>query len=649
MQTKLATNQARGRCWKLLLCPLIVLYAHGSPALADTPEAARVGTTYTVIHLSPSSGGGAAINDKGQVTFNEELVRGVVRAKFYDGKRVHDIGTLGGPSSTASALNDHGQVTGTSTLDADGSIMHAYRWSLAAGIVDLGRNGQGNSFGTDINNKGQVTGFADATGHGFFWTPQAGMLDIGAFGPGLISRPTAMNDAGTVVGAAESGTGGPYSTISFRWTRAEGIQGIGTLPSEFNFASDINAKGHIVGESPFPGTGLVDAHAYLWTRHGGLLDLGSGSNTGSVAYTLNDHDVVVGSTLTRFIGSIYGFVWTRATGLVEFKPPTPSGNSSANDVNNHGQVVGFIAPGYNDAHAFVWTRAEGVVDLNTRIVGAPAGLTLFSADAISDNGSILATSNAGLVLLVPRCGCTSRAPTVGPVTLNGSARASEQLSFSAAFKDIDVTDSHKATWSWGDGSKDVATISEKDGAGNASAQHAFAAPGIYTVTLTVTDSSGMSTTVQKKITVVGTGTYLAGEGWFMSPPGASRMAKKRGGIATFAVLSNAGNARGAAQANVEFTAAGISFRSQQIDAQSIRGGSVQYSGRGSVNGAGGYSFILHGVTGTSNGRIRVRIWHYAPGSKVEVVDYDNQLDSSASGTDLRGTLIGEGAITIHSN
>ncbi|GAB3427486.1 PKD domain-containing protein [Massilia solisilvae] len=211
----------------------------------------------------------------------------------------------------------------------------------------------------------------------------------------------------------------------------------------------------------------------------------------------------------------------------------------------------------------------------------------------------------------------------------------------------------KASWSWGDGSKDVGTISEKDGGGYASAQHAFAAPGIYTVTLTVTDSSGVSTTVQKKITVVGTGTYVAGEGWFMSPPGASRMARTHAGIATFAVLSNTGSALSAAQANVEFTAAGINFRSQQIDAQSMQGDSVQFRGRGNVNGTDGYYFMLNRVRDTTSGSgkdwVRVRIWHYAPGSQAEVVDYDNQLNSRAPDTDRQGTVVGEGAITIQSN
>lgn len=648
METKPETNTALGRWTHGVLYPLIALCVSGGAALAGTADAGHAKTTYTVIHLSAHAFAyDKTINARGQVAFNEVESSGVNRARFYDGKHVRDIGTLGGPGTVAWAVNDLGQVTGQSDVNADRSISHAFRWSQATGIVDLSRSGQGFSVGFDINNKGQVAGDAvfnpaNRVIHGFFWTPQAGMQDIGALGPNRRSEVSALNDAGTVSGSAETASSTGFDFIAIRWTRAEGIRGIGAPVGSSGF--DINAAGHIVGQSPFPED---NARAYLWTQHRGLLDLGSGSNPHSTATALNDHDVVIGRTFSNEFGPFTSFVWTRAMGLLEFKSQTEGFINSANAVNNRGQVVGSI-----DGYAFMWTRAEGLVDLNTRIPGAPAGLKLIYAYAISDNGSIVVDSNIGLVLLVPRCGCSRIAPTVGAVTLNGAARAGAQLSFAAAFKDIDATDTHKASWSWGDGSQEVGIVSERSGVGSVSGQHVYAAPGIYTAALIVTDSSGQSTTVQRKITVSGAGAYIAGEGWFVSPPGASRMAARQGGIARFAVLSPAANGVAVAQgkaSGIEFSAAGINFRSGQIDAQSMRGGSVQYSGRGSVNGSGGFYFTLSGVTGTSNGRIRVRIWHYAPDTKAEVVDYDNQPGSSASGTDPGGTLVGEGAMTIQAD
>jgi probable HAF family extracellular repeat protein len=417
MQTKLGRDPARGRGWdRRFLYPLVTLYALGSAALADTPVESLARTTYTVIQLGNTSANaiGASINGKDQVAFNVDEA-GLTRAKFYDGKNVRDIGTLGGPSVTARSLNDLGQITGSANVNADGSISHAFRWSQAAGMVDLSRGSPLNSAGNAINNKGQVAGNAQLPAHivhAFVWTPRTAPLDLGAFGPSLSSDATVMNNAGMVAGDAESGSGGPFSLVAFRWTKASGIHTIGTLPSEFTFSTDINAAGHIVGESPFPPGG--EPHAFLWTQRGGLRDLGTGSLTRSIALALNDHDVVVGQTLRQFVGPIYGFVWTRTTGLLELKSQSPDVGASANDVNNRSQVVGGI-----DNHAFVWTRAEGVVDLNTRIPGAPAGLKLLAATKISENGAIVASANTGLVLLVPHCGCSKVAPSEGTAVGEG--------------------------------------------------------------------------------------------------------------------------------------------------------------------------------------------------------------------------------------
>jgi probable HAF family extracellular repeat protein len=47
-----------------------------------------------------------------------------------------DLGTLGGSSSHAAAVNGAGQVVGSSTV-ADGSE-HVFSWTQAGGMIDLG-------------------------------------------------------------------------------------------------------------------------------------------------------------------------------------------------------------------------------------------------------------------------------------------------------------------------------------------------------------------------------------------------------------------------------------------------------------------------------------------------------------------------------
>lgn len=636
----------------LLLYPLIGLSAlAGTATMAEAASGPAAQTNYRVIQLSANAGR-AVINASGQVAFTEATDGVTTRAKLYSGHAVHDLGTLGGPSASVAAINNAGQVTGGASVDAQGTIVHAYRWSQAAGMVDLSLPGQGNSLGVNINNKGQVVGTANFNPanfnvrHAFFWSPQTRMLDIGAFGlppSDSYSDATALNDSGTAVGYSPGPDGGVSDLLAFRWTRAEGIRGIGTLPSEFTYANDINAAGHIVGGSPFSSSGV--AHAFLWTPREGLKDLRTGGAQRSAATKMNEKDDVVGySITTNFL--VHGFIWTRDTGFVEVGAGAPE-TTFANDVNNRGQVVG----GFGD-HAYVWSRAQGFVDLNTRIPDAPDGLKLVNGGAVSDNGSIVATANTGLVLLVPKCACSDEAPVVAPIKLSGRARINAPLSFSAAFKDVDVRDSHKATWSWGDGSKNAGTVSERNGTGSVSSQHAYRSPGIYTATLTVTDSRGESTTVQRKVVVGGAGAYVAGNGWFVSPPGASRNDPNHSGIANFAFMAvdGAGAAMAQGTTSIEFRAAGINLRDAQIEALSMRVGQVQFSGRGSVNGAGGYNFKVVAVSDNTPGgnrdRIVIRIWHHEPGSNAEVVDYDNSFAGGASATAGEGTIVEDGAIEV---
>jgi PKD repeat protein len=75
------------------------------------------------------------------------------------------------------------------------------------------------------------------------------------------------------------------------------------------------------------------------------------------------------------------------------------------------------------------------------------------------------------------------------------------LFFSADFKDADLRDIHKATWAWGDDSEDAGSVNEKSGTGSVSGQHTYRSAGHYTIRLTVTDSSGKSATVHRKLAV----------------------------------------------------------------------------------------------------------------------------------------------------
>ena len=102
----------------------------------------------------------------------------------------------------------------------------------------------------------------------------------------------------------------------------------------------INAAGDVVGYSKGP-RGL---RAFLWTKNGGMEDLGI----------------------------------------------LPGGSSSrALDISNSGVVVGSSATSSGD-HAFVWRKQTGMVDLNEAGSAADLGVVLVEADAINNKGEILA-------------------------------------------------------------------------------------------------------------------------------------------------------------------------------------------------------------------------------------------------------------------
>lgn len=90
---------------------------------------------------------------------------------------MRSLGTLGGNSSRAFGINDNGQVTGYSEYADTTNNKHVFLWDEVNGMQDLGTLGE--SYLTTayaINNHAQITGTSD--GRAFLWDEDNGMRDL---------------------------------------------------------------------------------------------------------------------------------------------------------------------------------------------------------------------------------------------------------------------------------------------------------------------------------------------------------------------------------------------------------------------------------------------------------------------------------------
>jgi len=106
-----------------------------------------------------------------------------------------DIGDLGGEIYSVYGMNENGRVTGLGYTSS--GALHAFTWTQASGMVDLGSlPGDDFSYPEGVNSHDLIVG--QSSGHAFGWTPSAGMFDLGV--PQEPSRAYDVNDADQVVG-----------------------------------------------------------------------------------------------------------------------------------------------------------------------------------------------------------------------------------------------------------------------------------------------------------------------------------------------------------------------------------------------------------------------------------------------------------------
>ena len=289
---------------------------------------------------------------------------------------ITNMGTLKPGSARVYGINSHGQVVGSSG-HPHGSDTHAFFWAKKGGMRDLGFLPGGDySVASAINDAGQVVGTSN-TGNGmqaFMWTSANGLTQL-ATPSGTDSSAFGINQVGQIAGAS-----GGHAVV---WAGSS-IKDIGTLGGELSEAHGINNSGQVVG---FADTDNA-THAFLWTEAAGMQDLGTlpGDNS-SRANHISDHGEVVGAS-EGFHG-VRAFFWTSSGGMQPIGALQGGGYSEAFGVNNLGQVVGQSGSSLG-TRAFLWKSGSSIVDLNDLVPDLPAGTILTGAFSINDQGQIVA-------------------------------------------------------------------------------------------------------------------------------------------------------------------------------------------------------------------------------------------------------------------
>ena len=299
---------------------------------------------------------------------------------------------LGGLTTYGAAINAAGQVAGWGDTDGTGPAhRHAFLFSNGT-ITNLGTFAGGTqSFAYALNDAGQIVGSSNGLG-----VPQlnaarfsAGTVtDLNTLLGASISSAYGINARGDFVGGVSSG--GPAH--AYRYLAANGmVTDLGTFGGTTSQAYGVNASGSVTGFAHVPSQ---DAHAFRYDG-AGLVDLGtplaaisaSGARSVRPATSWASRICLAMSGPMRFSTTASRWpIWARSAAV----------SAVALGINATDTIVGEATNAGGGSRAFVHS-AGSMVDLNA-VTSGLNGATLTTATAVNDAGQIVAMSCTALLV-----------------------------------------------------------------------------------------------------------------------------------------------------------------------------------------------------------------------------------------------------------
>lgn len=288
---------------------------------------------------------------------------------------ITDLGTLGGRSSRALAINENAQVVGYRQA-ADLSF-RAFHWEDDV-MTELSTPDDFDSFAFDIDDAGRTVGQLRSSGGELQYVAVSWQDGARAAIDSGMSSAAALNESGQIAGSIFNGEDAELDQQAVIW-QGSGKTVLGTLGETWNGALAINENGEIVGNYDSEGDSASIVRAFLWAN-GNMVDLGvapAGQFTDAV--DINDAGDIVGGRMTA--DGLRAYL-RKADGTVIDLGTIGGGSSRGLAINNAGQVVGNAG-----ASAFLWEN-DTLSDLND-LVDPESGWILQSAEDINDAGQIV--------------------------------------------------------------------------------------------------------------------------------------------------------------------------------------------------------------------------------------------------------------------